>query len=188
MRIGWGGLGRGSGGSRNPIDDLWYGEVSPDSLDILNRVLPEQPFQDASYEVDHDRVALFPQHGSEPCEDLHSLPINDEARCLRNGSALCLYDLSELRRVLEDRMRRDPFRDVLSSFLLVTDVDEPVVYAHLKLCGCLIYPTLVLVELFQALKGCSRMSQEKAPLMTTELTVHELLLFERNGKSRILAL
>lgn len=43
-----------------------------------------------------------------------------------------MHDLSELRRELEDRMGRDPFRDVLSPFLLVPNVDEPVVYAHLE--------------------------------------------------------
>ena len=57
-------LRRGSRGFRDAVDDLWYGEISPDSLDVLDRVLPEQSLQDARNEVNHDRIALFAKHGS----------------------------------------------------------------------------------------------------------------------------
>ena len=64
--------------------------------------------------------------------------------------------LAKFRGKQKDGMGKDGIWNVIMAFALITDMDETVIYAHLELVRRLVAVPLVLIKLFETLKGCLR--------------------------------
>ncbi len=98
---------------------------------------------------------------------------------------------AELGGQVEDGVVSDLVRDLFVTFPLIAYVDEAMVHAHFEFCWGLVAAALVLIELLQTSECCNSYRKRGCPETFKAVwahTVHELLLFKRDGEAGILAL
>ena len=102
---------------------MGYSEVSADGLNVVNRVLAEQSFQNASNKIDHDRAALFVENSGELGKYLHALRCNNELGDFAYGCAVLLDMQTKFSCKLEDGMGCDVLWNIFMAFFLVSNVN-----------------------------------------------------------------
>lgn len=96
--------------------------------------------------------------------------------------------LPELCSELEDRMRMNVFRNVIMAFFLIANMNETVIHSHLGFSRRLIFAPLIFVKFFETLKGYRIPVKPYFAKLPVSPTIHQLLLFKRNGELRIISL
>lgn len=136
---------------KHPIDDVRDGNTIANGLYVFNSILAEEALKDASNEVNHNPVSLLSQERRELGKLEHPFLVNYQRRYFCYRRRLGLNMLAKFSGEQVDGMGEDGSWYVIMAFALITNMDEAVIYAHLKLIWRLVTVALVFIELFETL-------------------------------------
>jgi hypothetical protein len=119
---------------RNTIYDIRNVKRTANSFNIVDGVLAKKTLKDAGHQINHHYTPLFSQNVCKLPKYLHPLLVDYKRGRLADGCTLSLNVDTKVGRQLEYGVIDDMLRDIFMPFLLVADVDQPMIYTHLQFC------------------------------------------------------